>query len=86
MNDALPLVEELIPAPDPLEACGRLANLPYVVFLDSAKTDAPLGQHSFLTADPAVLVRSKGALTQQLTPASKAWMRVDTDPGTCTSV
>jgi para-aminobenzoate synthetase component I len=80
VNDALPLVEELIPAPDPLEACGRLANLPYVVFLDSAKTDAPLGQHSFLTADPAVLVRSKGALTQQLTPASKAWMRVDTDP------
>ena len=80
MSGALPLVEELVPAPDPFEACGRLADLPYLVFLDSAKTDAPLGQHSFLTADPAVLVRSKGALTQQLTPASEAWMRVDCDP------
>jgi para-aminobenzoate synthetase component 1 len=82
VSGPVPLVEELVPAPDPLEACGRLADLPYVVFLDSAMTDAPLGQHSFLTADPAALVRSKGALTQQLTPASDAWMRVDTDPPT----
>jgi len=80
MSGALPLVEELVPAPDPLEACARLADLPYVVFLDSAMTDPPLGQHSFLTADPATLVRSKGALTQQRTAASDGWMRVDTDP------
>jgi para-aminobenzoate synthetase component 1 len=80
VSGALPLVQELIPAPDPLEACRRLADLPYLALLDSAMTDAPLGQHSFLTADPAVLVRSKGALTQQRTPASDAWMRVDTDP------
>jgi len=74
------LVEELIPVPDPMEACGRLADLPYLVFLDSATTETPLGRHSFLTADPAALVRSKGDLTQQLTPASDAWMRVDGDP------
>jgi len=80
VSGALPLVEELIPAPDPLEACRRLADLPYLVLLDSAMTDAPLGQYSFLTADPAVLVRSKGALTQQRTPTSDAWLRVDTDP------
>ena len=63
-----------------MEACGRLADLPYLVFLDSATTETPLGRHSFLTADPAALVRSKGDLTQQLTPASDAWMRVDGDP------
>jgi para-aminobenzoate synthetase component 1 len=80
MSGVLPLVEELIPAPDPLEACGWLADLPYLVFFDSAMTEAPLGQHSFLTADPATLVRSKGALTQQLSPASDAWLRVDGDP------
>jgi para-aminobenzoate synthetase component 1 len=80
VSGPFPQVEELVPAPDPVEACGRLADLPYVVFLDSALTGAPLGQYSFLAADPAVLVRSKGALTQQLTPASAAWMRVDSDP------
>jgi para-aminobenzoate synthetase component I len=80
VSNALPLVEELVPAPDPLEACERLADLPYVVFLDSATTDAPLGQHSFLTADPVALVRSKGALTQQVTAVTDGWMPVDTDP------
>ena len=80
MSGAFPLVEELVPAPDPLEACGQLADLPYVVFLDSAMTEVPLGRHSFLTADPVALVRSKGALTQQRTLAIDAWMRVDTDP------
>ena len=80
MREAFPLVEELVPAPDPLEACGQMADLPYLVFLDSAMTDAPLGQHSFLMADPATLVRSKGVLTQRRTPASEAWMRVDGDP------
>ena len=57
-----------------------MADLPYLVLLDSAMTDAPLGQHSFLMADPATLVRSKGVLTQRRTPASEAWMRVDGDP------
>jgi para-aminobenzoate synthetase component I len=80
VSGALPLVEELVPAPDPVEACAHLADLPYLLFLDSAEAGAPLGRHSFLTADPAALVRSKGALTQRFTPASDAWMRVDTDP------
>jgi para-aminobenzoate synthetase component 1 len=76
----LPLVEELVPAPDPLEACERLSDLPYLVLLDSATRETPVGQDSFVTADPASLVRSKGDLTQQLTPASDVWMRVDGDP------
>ena len=42
MSAGLPLVEELIPVPDPMEACGRLADLPYLVFLDSATTETPL--------------------------------------------
>jgi para-aminobenzoate synthetase component 1 len=79
VSAGLPLVEELVPVPDPLETCSRLADLPYVLFLDSANTSAPLGRHSFLTADPVALVRSKGALTQQRT-ATDGWTRVPADP------
>ena len=79
MSAGLPLVEELTPVPDPLETCSRLADLPYVLFLDSADTGAPLGRYSFLAADPVALVRSKGALTQQRTGAADS-TRVPTDP------
>src|SRR5213079_295452 len=37
-----------------------------------------VGRHSFLAADPATIVRSKGALTQQLDAAG--WTRVAADP------
>ena len=62
-----PLVEELLAAPDPAEACERLAFLPYRLFLDSTAGSAlangwsRLGRYSFLAADPAMLVWSKGA-------------------------
>jgi para-aminobenzoate synthetase component 1 len=78
--EVLPLVEELVPAPEPLQACGRLADLPSLVLLDSVMTEGPLGQYSFLTADPVALVRSKGALTQQRTAPDAPWVRVDVDP------
>ena len=47
-----PLVEELTPAPDPLETCARFADggLPHLVFLDGAN-------YSFLCADPVAVVR-----------------------------
>jgi para-aminobenzoate synthetase component 1 len=55
-----PFVEELTPAPDPVECCERLAGLPYRVFLDSAVTTTRLGRYSFLTADPFDLIHSTG--------------------------
>ncbi|HET9360062.1 MAG TPA: chorismate-binding protein, partial [Vicinamibacterales bacterium] len=55
-----PLVEELVPAPDPVRSCERLDGLPYRLLLDSAIADARLGRYSFLTADPVAVVRSKG--------------------------
>ena len=78
MSDSAPLVEELVPVPDPVEACARLADLPFVVLLDSATHPDQVGRHTFLTADPATVVRSKGALTQQLDAGR--WTRIAADP------
>lgn len=61
-----PLVEELVPAPLPLEAWDRLAALPYCLFLDSALELSEVGRYSFLAADPfavtACLAGDTGAL------------------------
>jgi len=56
-----PLVEELVPSPDPVRCCEQLDGLPYRLFLDSAARGARFGRYSFLTADPVAVVRSKGA-------------------------
>jgi para-aminobenzoate synthetase component 1 len=53
-----PLVEELVPPPDPATCCERLAGLPHRVFLDSALRDPRLGRYSYVTADPFKVVRS----------------------------
>ena len=58
---SVPLVEELIPAPDPVESCARFRGLPYLLFLDSARDPERLGRYSFLAADPAIVVHGKGA-------------------------
>lgn len=79
MSHAAPLVLDLVPAPDPLETCARFVDLPFVLFLDSATDPEHLGRYSFLAADPTTVVRSKGALTQELDPAGR-WTRVATDP------
>jgi para-aminobenzoate synthetase component I len=78
VSDPVLLVEELVPAPAPFEACARLQGLPFLVFLDSAVADEQLGRYSFLTADPVTAVRSKGLLTQQLVDGR--WVRVSADP------
>ena len=72
MSDALPLVEELVPAPDPFAACRRLAGLPFLVFLDSATEDERLGRYSFLAADPAAQLRSFSAARRLLAPWAAA--------------
>ena len=78
MSDVVPVVEALVPAPDPVETCARFADLPFLLFLDSATHPEQAGRYSFLVADPATIVRSKGALTQQLDAAG--WTRVAADP------
>jgi para-aminobenzoate synthetase component 1 len=55
-----PLVEELGPAPEPPDACRRLAHLPHLLWLDSATRHPTLGRYSFITADPCAWVRSRG--------------------------
>jgi para-aminobenzoate synthetase component 1 len=55
-----PLVEELVPTPDPVRCCERLAGLPHRLFLDSASRDPRLGRYSFVMADPFAVVRSRG--------------------------
>ena len=56
-----PLVEELVPVPDPIESCARFRGMPYLLFLDSARDPARLGRYSFLMADPSLVVHGKGA-------------------------
>jgi para-aminobenzoate synthetase component I len=50
---ALPLAEELTPAPDPWAVARRLAALPHLLFLDSADRHPDRGRFSFVAADPA---------------------------------
>ncbi|HET7563370.1 MAG TPA: aminodeoxychorismate synthase component I [Gemmatimonadaceae bacterium] len=76
MTDA-PVVQELVPAPDPVESCARFADLPYRIFLDSARDPERLGRYSFLAADPATLVRSKGAHTECIALADGATHALD---------
>ena len=59
-----PLVDELTPVPDAADCCDRLRGLPYLLFLDSAVRGTRLGRYSFLMADPALVVRSKGRQTR----------------------
>jgi para-aminobenzoate synthetase component 1 len=54
----VPLVEELIPAPDPWDVARKLAHLPNLLFLDSADPHPDHGRYSYVTADPVgILIR-----------------------------
>jgi para-aminobenzoate synthetase component 1 len=77
-----PLVEELVPAPDPVLCCERLVGLPYRIFFDSAAKGSRLGRHSFLAADPIAVVRSKGPVTERIDFSDGLpGRRPDTDAG-----
>ncbi len=52
--------------PDPVRCCAQLEGLEYRLFLDSATRGTRLGRYSFVTADPAAVVRSKGRTTECL--------------------
>jgi para-aminobenzoate synthetase component 1 len=56
---AAPLVEELIPCPDPWDVARKLAHLPHLLFLDSAERGGDRGRYSYVTAEPVTFDRSK---------------------------
>ena len=66
MTPIFPIVEELLPPPDPVAACERLAPLPYRLFLDSAAVSERSGRYSFLTADPSLVLRGRGQVTKEI--------------------
>src|SRR5262245_6455754 len=74
-----PVVEELVPAPNPIECCERIEHLPYRLFLDSASTATRLGRYSFVTADPIAVIRSKGKRTEVLDVTTSAGYDVTGD-------
>src|SRR5215203_1587511 len=78
MNNRLPLVEALGVTADPAEICARFLDLPYVLFLDSAATQHADAAYSFLSADPAAVVRSKGAVTE-IQRGATGWIKVPGD-------
>ncbi|HEV8456181.1 MAG TPA: aminodeoxychorismate synthase component I [Gemmatimonadales bacterium] len=78
-GDFTPLVEPLGETAEPTEVCARFLDLPYLVFLDSAAQQHPDAQYSFLTADPVLIVRSKGATTEMRRREDAAWSRVSGD-------
>ena len=90
----IPLVEPLGETADPAEVAARFLDLPYLLFLDSAAAqhhprlhasgepagaEAHLGVYSFLTADPALVVRSKGARTEIRRAEETGWRMVSGD-------
>jgi len=60
----VPLVEELIPPPEPVETWERLAPLCWRGFLGGARDPLRLGRYSFLAADPQLVVRGTGHMTE----------------------
>ena len=74
-----PLVEPLGRTADPAEVCERFLDLPYVLFLDSAATQHPDAQYSFLAAGPSRVVRSKGSHTETLNFPGDGWTPVAGD-------
>jgi para-aminobenzoate synthetase component 1 len=56
----LPLVEELAGAPAAWDLARKLADLPGLLFLDSAVPGGPLGRYSFVAADPFSFLRARG--------------------------
>jgi para-aminobenzoate synthetase component 1 len=64
MSSFPPLVEPLGRTAPPADICSNFTDLPHLLFLDSASTQHPDAQYSFLAADPVSVVRSKGTTTE----------------------
>jgi para-aminobenzoate synthetase component 1 len=58
MPAAVPIAEEMIPAPDPWDVARKLSHLPHLLFLDSADAHPERGRYTYVTADPVdILIR-----------------------------
>src|SRR5690606_40148437 len=75
-----PLVMEITPAPEPIDACARFADLPGCLLLESMTRSERLGRYSFLAADPFLVLRSRGPLVEEVGPSGVE--RVEADPFT----
>src|SRR5512138_65796 len=73
------LVEEIAPGPDPVACCEQLDGLPFRLFLDSAARTGRLGRYSFLTADPVLIVRSRGRRTEIIDAIAATHTTADED-------
>lgn len=73
----LPLVEELIPAPDPFETARRFAHLPHLLFLDSADRDPLRGRYSFVSADPVDWITDSSVHPRYPDPFAELARRLD---------
>jgi para-aminobenzoate synthetase component 1 len=79
-QNGLPLVERLDSPLDSLQAFRRLADLPHVVFFDSAMRHPKLGRYSFVAADPVdwLVVPADGS--DALATSAKRLSRFQTAP------
>ena len=74
-----PLAEPLGKAAEPIEVVARFTDLPGLLFLDSAAHQHSDAQYSFLSADPRIVVRSKGLLTEMREDSDSSWKPVSGD-------
>jgi len=79
----MPLVEELVPAPDPEAIFLSLVDKPHCLFLDSALRERRLGRYSFVTADPFEFIRVPANARGGFGPLARplAEFRCETVPG-----
>ena len=73
------VVVELPSPPEPLDACERLAHLPYPLLLDSAADRGRTGRYSYLTADPVEVFQGRVA-ADPLSAARQALRRFAATP------
>ena len=67
-----PSIEQLDPHPDPIGLASGLLDADYPVLLDSSLVRPGLGRYSYVTADPFLVVRSKGRRVEVLERGSVA--------------
>ncbi len=61
-----PHIEELRPSPDPVAAAERFLDLPHLLLLESQPDFGRVGRYSFLSADPFLVLRSKGPIVEEI--------------------
>ncbi len=61
-----PHIEDLRPPPDPVAAAERFLDLPHLLLLESQPGFGRVGRYSFLSADPFLVLRSKGQMVEEI--------------------